>query len=59
MEQARTREEGQIRAEHAKHLKLLRQNLETDKRQRNENALKLRQQLEIKQVLMCCKPIDL
>lgn len=59
MEQARAREEAQIRAEHAKHLKLLQQNLETEKRRRNEDALRLRQQLEIKQVLMSCKLLRL
>ena len=50
MEQNRLREEAQIRSEHAKHLKIMRQKLEAEKKQRHEDALKLRQQLEIRQV---------
>ena len=50
MEQARLREEAQIRTEHANHLKIMRQKLEAEKKQRNEDALKLRRQLETKQV---------
>lgn len=52
MEQTRLREEAQIRSEHAKHLRIMRQKLEVEKKQRHEDALKLRQQLEIRQVLL-------
>ena len=50
MEEARLREEAQVRAEHAKHLKIMRQKLEAEKKQRNEDALQLRRQMELKQV---------
>lgn len=50
LDQARLREEVQIRTEHANHLKIMRQKLEAEKKQRNEDALKLRRQLETKQV---------
>ena len=38
MEQNRLREEAQIRSEHAKHLKIMRQKLEAEKKQRHERC---------------------
>ncbi len=56
MEQARVQEEAQVRAEHAKRLKLRRQTLEEEKKKRTEENARLQRQLELKQVGggLCC-----
>lgn len=50
MEQARIREENQMKADHAKRLKLMRLVLEDEQRKRVEESARVRRQLELKQV---------
>ncbi len=50
MEQARVQEETQMRMDHARRLKQMRQSLEDEKRKRGEESARLRRQLELKQV---------
>ena len=50
MEQARVQEETQMKMDHARRLKQMRQSLEDEKRKRSEESARLRRQLELKQV---------
>ncbi len=50
MEQARVQEETQVKADHSKRLKLMRQTLEEEKKKRMEDNARLQKQLELKQV---------
>lgn len=50
MEQARIQEETQVKADHSKRLKLMRQTLEEEKKKRMEHNARLQKQLELKQV---------
>ncbi len=51
MEQARVQEETQMKADHAKRLKIMRHTLEEEKRKRSEETARMRRQLESKQVV--------
>ncbi len=50
MEQARVQEESQVKADHSKRLKLMRNTLEEEKKKRMEDNARLQKQLELKQV---------
>ena len=50
MEQARVLEETQVKADHSKRLKLMRNTLEEEKKKRMEDNARLQKQLELKQV---------
>ena len=49
MEQARVQEETQMKMDHARRLKQMRQSLEDEKKKRSEESARLRRQLELKQ----------